>query len=86
MAVMPCLLYGSAPAALGAADDVEYLVGRLCEVWPDIDLDLRADSGFAVPEMFDTCERLRLWYSIGYGMNAVIKRNSEDLLGNARCL
>ena len=84
MAVMPCLLYGSAPAALGAADDVAYFVGRLREAWPDIDLDLRADSGFAVPEMFDTCERLRLWYSIGYGMNAVLKRNSEDLLDNAR--
>ena len=84
MAVMPCLLYGSAPAALGAADDVAYFVGRLREAWPDIDLDLRADAGFAVPEMFDTCERLRLWCSIGYGMNPVLKRNSEDLLDNAR--
>ena len=84
LVVMPCLLYGSAPAALGAADDVAYLVERLRAAWPDIDLELRADSGFAVPEMFDTCERLGLWYSIGYGMNPVLKRNSEDLLDNAR--
>ena len=84
LVVMPCLLYGSAPASLGAADDVAYLVERLRAAWPDIDLELRADSGFAVPEMFDTCERLRLWYSIGYGMNPVLKRNSEDLLDNAR--
>jgi len=84
MVVMPCLLYGSAPASLGAADDVAYLALRLRAAWPDIDLELRADSGFAVPEMFDTCERLRLWYSIGYGMNPVLKRNSEDLLDNAR--
>jgi hypothetical protein len=84
MVVMPCLLYGSAPAALGAADDVAYLVERLRAVWPDIDIELRADSGFGVPEMFDTCERLRLWYSIGYGMNPVLKRNSEDLLNAAR--
>jgi hypothetical protein len=84
MVVMPCLLYGSAPAALGAADDVAYLVERLRAVWPDIDIELRADSGFGVSEMFDTCERLRLWYSIGYGMNPVLKRNSEDLLNAAR--
>jgi hypothetical protein len=84
MVVMPCLLYGSAPAALGAADDVAYFVDRLREAWPDIDLELRADSGFAVPELFDTCERLRLWYSIGYGMNPVLKRNSEDLLNAVR--
>lgn len=83
MVVMPCLLYGSAPAALGAADDVAYFVDRLREAWPDIDLDLRADSGFAVPEMFDTCERLRLWYSIGNGMNPVLKRNSQELLDAA---
>ncbi len=81
--MMPCLLYGSAPAALEAADDVAYLVGRLREAWPDIDLDLRADSGFCVPEMFDTCERLRLWYSIGYGVNPVLKRNSQEFLDAA---
>lgn len=83
MVVMPCLLYGSANASLGAADDVEYLVGRLREVWPDIDIEFRADSGFGVPEMFDACERLRIWYSIGFGMNAVLNRNSQELLDEA---
>ena len=83
MVVMPCLLYGSAPAALGAADDIVHLVGRLREAWPDIDLELRADSGFGVPEMFDKCERLGLWYSIGFGMNPVLGRNSQGLLDEA---
>ena len=80
MVLMPCLLYGSAPAALGAADDIAYLVGRLRDAWPDVDLELRADSGFGTPEMYDTCERLRIWYTIGFGMNPVISRNSQDLL------
>jgi len=83
MVVMPCLLYGSANASLGASDDVAYLVGRLRQVWPDIDIELRADSGFGVPEMFDACERLRIWYSIGFGMNPVLTRNSQDLLDEA---
>lgn len=83
MVVMPCLLYGSAKASLGAADDVAYLIGRLREAWPDIDIELRADSGFGVPEMFDECERLRIWYTIGFGMNPVLNRNSQDLLDEA---
>lgn len=83
MTIMPCLLYGSAPAALGAADDIEYLVTRLRAVWPDVDLELRADSGFGTPEMFDALERLGLWYSVGFGMNAVLNRNSQDLLDEA---
>ena len=83
MVVMPCLLYGSAPAALGAADDIVHLVGRLREAWPGIDLELRADSGFGVPEMFDKCERLGLWYFIGFGRNPVLGRNSQGLLDEA---
>ena len=83
MVIMPCLLYGSARAALGAADDVAYLVGRLRDAWPDIDIELRADSGFGVPEMFGTCEQLRIWYTIGFGMNPVLLRNSQDLLDEA---
>lgn len=84
MIVMPCLLYGSAPAAIGAADDVTYLVERLRAAWPDIDIELRADTGFAAPEMFDACERLRIWYSIGFGMNPVLKRRSETLFDAAK--
>jgi len=83
MVVMSCLLYGSAPASLGAADDIEYLVKRLREVWPDIDLELRADSGFVVPEMFDRCDDLRLWYTIGFGMNSVLKEHSDPVLDEA---
>ena len=82
-AVMPCLLYGSAHPALGAEDDVEYLVRRLRAVWPDIDIELRADSGFGVPRMFDVCERLEIWYSIGLKLNSVLKRESKACLDAA---
>lgn len=81
--VMACLLYGSAHPALGAEEDLEYLAGRLRAVWPDIDIELRADSGFGVPRMFDACERLRIWYSIGLKMNAVLQRESQACLDEA---
>lgn len=81
--VMLCLLFGTAPPTLGAEDDLEWLVRRLREVWPDVDIELRADSGFAVPLMYDVCERLRVWYTFGLRMNPVLQRESEDLLADA---
>ena len=81
--VMVALLFGTATPTLGADDDIEYLVNRLRAVWPDVDIELRADSGFAVPRMYDVCERLGVWYTIGLKLNPVLKRRSEDLLNEA---
>ena len=81
--VMVSLLHGTAHAALGVEDDLPYLVQRLRAVWPDVRIVLRADSGFAVPKMYRLCEELRLDYTLGLGMNAVLKRHSEDLLAEA---
>ena len=81
--VMICLLFGTAHPALGADDDIAYLVNRLRREWPDIDIELRGDSGFAVPKMYEVCEQLRICYTFGLGMNAVLKRNSSELLQEA---
>ncbi len=43
-------------------------------------LVLRADGGFGVPVMYETCERLDLDYTIGLGMNATLKNKSDPLL------
>jgi hypothetical protein len=56
------------------------LVGRLREVWPDVHIQIRADAGFGVPTVFDVCEELRVDYSIGLRLNAVLKRESDALL------
>jgi hypothetical protein len=81
--VLVCLLFGTAHPALGADDDIEYLVGRLRQVWPDVELHFRADSGFSVPSMYDVCERLELSYTFGLRLNAVLMRHSETLLEQA---
>lgn len=78
--VMACLLHGTAAAALGADDDLEYLVNRLRAVWPDVSIHVRGDSAFGVPEMFDVCERLRIDYTFGLKLNSILKRESEELL------
>jgi hypothetical protein len=77
------LLYGSAPPSLGAGDDLEYVVDRLREVWPGVRIHVRGDSGFGVPVMYEACERLELDYTLGIGMNAWLKRMSENPLKTA---
>jgi len=78
--VMLCLLFGRAHPALGAADDLEYLVGCLRDAFPGVRIVLRADSGFGVPAMYDACERLEIDFTIGIGMNGTLKKLSDPLL------
>lgn len=81
--VMLSLRPGNVHAALGADDDLEYLVQRLRQVWPDVVIVVRADSAFGIPRMYDVCERLRLIYTFGLSANAVLQRQSEPLLDQA---
>jgi hypothetical protein len=83
MVAMVCLLYGSARPSLGAEADLAYLVRRLRDVWPDLDIELRADSGFGMPALMQTCEELDVWYTIGAKLNPVLKRESAACLEEA---
>jgi hypothetical protein len=46
-------------------------------------IHVRADSGYAVPRIYEACEQLQVDYTIGLGMNPVLKRESEALLKKA---
>jgi len=78
-----CLLYGSSHPALAADDDLQKVVQRLRQAWPGVQLHFRGDSGFGVPRMYEACERLGVHYTIGLGMNARLKRLSENTLKTA---
>jgi hypothetical protein len=81
--VMVSLRHGTAHAALGADDDLEYLTGRLRQVWPDVHIHVRGDAGCGVPWMYDACERLNVEYTFGLSANAVLQRETEDFLAEA---
>ena len=83
LVVLPTLLFGTADPALGLEEDLERIVRALREKFPDVLIRLRADSGYGKPWLYRACERLRIEYSIGIGMNNVLKKNSEELLENA---
>ena len=71
MVVMCNLLYGTAHAGLGA-------------VWPDVRILFRGDSGVGKPALYERCEAFRVEYSIGIGMNSVLKKRSQTLLEGKR--
>jgi hypothetical protein len=78
-----CLLHGSAHPTLGAEDDLAYVVGRLRAAWPDARIHVRGDSGFGVPRMYRAAEELNVDYTYGLGMNARLKKLSENTLKTA---
>ena len=47
LVVMVALLFGTAAPTLGIEDDLTHLVKRLRAVWPDVQISIRGDSGFA---------------------------------------
>src|SRR5271166_5520535 len=81
--VMACLLHGTAHAALGADDDLEYLTARVRARWPDVIIEVRGDSGMAVPVMYEVCQRLGIQYTLGLKLNSVLKARSDSLLAQA---
>ena len=81
--VMVSLRHGTAPASLGADDDLEYLVTRVRAVWPNVRIRVRGDGGFGNPTMYEVSERLDVIYTYGISTNAVLQRESDALLAEA---
>jgi Transposase DDE domain group 1 len=81
--VLLSLRPGSVHAALGADDDLEYLVRRVRAAWPEVLIHVRGDAGFGMPWMLTMSQQLGVEYSYGLASNAVLKRLSDGLLGQA---
>jgi hypothetical protein len=77
------LRHGTAHTALGADDDLEYLVRRLRQAWPGVVILVRGDAGFGVPWMYTVCERLDIHYTFGLSTNTVLQRETAELLAEA---
>jgi len=68
------LRHGTAHASQGVVDILRLVVQKLRAVWPDVVITVRADSGLAVPAVYDFCEQEGLGYAIGYATNPVLER------------
>jgi hypothetical protein len=60
------------------------LVRRLRAVWPQIAIELRADSGFAIPRLYAWCEAHGVDYTIGLIPNPTLEHFAAPLLVEAQ--
>jgi Transposase DDE domain group 1 len=60
------------------------VVGRLRERWPEVELEIRADAGFAVPALYDYCEAEDITYTVGLITNPRLQGLAEELLDEAQ--
>jgi hypothetical protein len=62
------------------------LLRRLRAAWPAVTLEIRADSGFAVPRLYAWCEANAVTYTIGLIPTPTLERLAAPLLAEARVL
>ena len=60
------------------------LLRRFRAAWPGVVVELRADSGFAVPRLYAWCEANAVAYTIGLIPNPTLERLAAPLLAEAR--
>lgn len=74
---------GAVHAALGADDDLMFVVDRLRHARPDVRIHARGDSGFGVPWMYEICEKHGLSYTFGIAGNSRLREAAEGLVRQA---
>ncbi len=75
----------NAHASRGALALLKRLVERLKEEWPAVEIEIRADAGFAVPEIYDYCDKESIDYTIGLISNPRrLEALAQDLLERAK--
>lgn len=77
---------GNKHAGHRAMSMVKLLAKRLRAAFPDCRLELRADSGLALPEVYDGCEKLLLPYMISLPKNQRLVRMVEPRMAEARAI
>jgi hypothetical protein len=75
---------GNAHGSHGVVAVLKRLVAAFRARWPRVQIELRADSGFAVPALYDYCEAERITYTIGLVPNPRLEALAAPLLAEAR--
>ncbi|MGH3089556.1 MAG: IS1380 family transposase [Rubrobacteraceae bacterium] len=77
---------GNTHASNSSISLLKRIVSRLREKWPQVEIEMRADAGFAVPGVYEYCERESIIYTIGLITNARLEEMAESLLEEATSL
>jgi hypothetical protein len=74
---------GTVHASHGVVALLKRLVARIRQRWPGVRIELRADSGFAIPALYAYCEAEHVGYTIGLVPNSRLQTEAADLLAEA---
>jgi hypothetical protein len=75
---------GNAHASHRSVSVLKRIIKRLRRAYPRAAIILRADAGFAVPELYQFCERKRIHYTVGLITNNRLKDKAAQLLAEAK--
>ena len=75
---------GTVHASRGVVAVLKRVVRALRTRWPGVQIELRADSGFAVPALSAWCEQEGIAYTIGLPTNPRLEALAAPLLAEAR--
>jgi hypothetical protein len=75
---------GNTHASNSSVALLKRIVSRLRERWPEVQIELRADAGFAVPALYDYCEAEDITYTIALITNPKLQEMAEELLEEAK--
>jgi hypothetical protein len=70
-------------ASAGAKEEIAFIVAQIRERWPDVEIWLRADSGFCREELMGWCEDNRVEYVFGLARNGRLEASIADELVEA---
>jgi len=73
---------GTVHAGCGAVEALHTIVTRLRAVWPNVGIQVRGDTGFALPALYDYCEREGLRYAFGFASNDVLEARTDPWLAD----
>ena len=75
---------GNAHGGRGAVAILRRIVRALRGRWPLVQIEVRADSGFALPALYDYCEAEGIDYTIGLVPNPRLEARAAPLLAKAQ--
>lgn len=81
--VTAALRPGNAHAGAGSLAVLKRIVGKLRDRWPETPIEIRADAGFALPAVYEYCEREGILYTIGLIPNSRLEAMAEPLVAAA---
>ena len=74
---------GNTHGSRSAVALLKRICARLRNRWPEVEVELRADAGFAVPALYEYCEEEGIAYTVGLVTNPRLEEMARDLLAEA---